>query len=141
MTPVAVLVYVPDVEIGLQWYQQAFPEAVLMHLPDFDFTVLDVNGFSIEIVQSDDKVSEGKKGTVLDWSVRDLSVELPRFEALGASLYRGPMEIENGLYVPTRRSLWKLNRSTWGNHITKRLRQIRNARHFWFALILVFTAQ
>ncbi|MBE4250063.1 glyoxalase/bleomycin resistance/dioxygenase family protein, partial [Vibrio parahaemolyticus] len=34
MTPVAVLVYVPDVEIGLQWYQQAFPEAVLMHLPD-----------------------------------------------------------------------------------------------------------
>ncbi len=97
MTPVAVLVYVPDVEIGLQWYQQAFPEAVPMHLPDFDFTVLDVNGFSIEIVQSDDKVSEGKKGTVLYWSVRDLSVELPRFEALGASLYRGPMEIENGL--------------------------------------------
>ncbi|EGR1737892.1 DUF3265 domain-containing protein [Vibrio vulnificus] len=43
--------------------------------------------------------------------------------------------------MPTRRSFWKLNRSTWGNHITKRLRQIRNARHFWFALILVFTAQ
>lgn len=97
MTPVAVLVYVPDVEVGLQWYQQAFPEAVPMHLPDFDFTVLDVDGFSIEIVQSDDKVSEGKKGTVLYWSVRDLSVELSRFEALGASLYRGPMEIENGL--------------------------------------------
>lgn len=61
MTPVAILVYVPDVEIGLQWYQKAFPEAVPMHLPDFDFTVLDVNGFSIEIVQSDDKVSEGKR--------------------------------------------------------------------------------
>ncbi|EHT4943454.1 Glyoxalase-like domain protein [Vibrio vulnificus] len=97
MTPVAVLVYVPDVETGLQWYQQAFPEAVPIHLPDFDFTVLDVNGFSIEIVQSDDKVSEGKKGTVLYWSVGDLSVALSRFEALGASLYRGPMEIENGL--------------------------------------------
>ncbi|HCG7089390.1 TPA: glyoxalase/bleomycin resistance/dioxygenase family protein [Vibrio parahaemolyticus] len=93
MTPVALLVYVPDVEIGLQWYQQAFPEAVPMHLPNFDFTVLDVNGFFIEIVQSDDKVSEGKKGTVLYWSVSELS----RFEALGASLYRGPMEIENGL--------------------------------------------
>ncbi|EIY8044292.1 glyoxalase/bleomycin resistance/dioxygenase family protein [Vibrio vulnificus] len=89
--------FVPDVEVGLQWYQQAFPEAVPMHLPDFDFTVLDVDGFSIEIVQSDDKVSEGKKGTVLYWDVRDLSVELSRFEALGASLYRGPMEIENGL--------------------------------------------
>ncbi|HFQ5022800.1 TPA: VOC family protein [Vibrio vulnificus] len=97
MTPVAILVYVPDVEIGLRWYQQAFPEAVPMHLPDFDFTVLDVNGFSIEIVQSDDKVSEGKKGTVLYWSVRDLSFEISRFEALGAFLYRGPMEIENGL--------------------------------------------
>ncbi len=97
MTPVAALVYVPDVETGLQWYQQAFPEAVPTHLPDFDFTVLDVNGFSLEIVQSDDKVSEGKKGTVLYWSVSDLSVALSRFEALGASLYRGPMEIESGL--------------------------------------------
>ncbi len=142
MTPVAVLVYVPDVEVGLQWYQQAFPEAVQMHLPDFDFTVLDVNGFSIEIVQSDDKVSEGKKGTVLYWSVRDLSVEISRFEALGATLYSWSYgDRKWTLYVPTRRSFWKLNRSTWGNHITKRLRQIRNARHFWFALILVFTAQ
>ena len=26
-------------------------------------------------------------------------------------------------------------------HLTKRLRQIRNARHFWFDLALVFTAQ
>ncbi|MEZ8629998.1 VOC family protein [Vibrio lentus] len=97
MNPSAVLIHVPDVPKGLEWYKKAFPEAVPVYHPDFDFTVLDVNGFSLEIVQSDDKVSEGKKGTVIYWSVIDLSVALARFESLGASLYRGPMEIENGL--------------------------------------------
>ncbi len=97
MTPVAILVHVPNVEAGLQWYQQAFPEAIPTHISDFDFMVLNINGFSLEIVQSDDKVSEGKKGTVVYWSVTDLSIALAHFEALGATLYRGPMEIENGL--------------------------------------------
>ncbi|WP_081959347.1 VOC family protein [Aeromonas finlandensis] len=96
MTPVAVLVHVPDVGAALAWYQRAFPNAVAVYYPEFNFTVLDLNGFSLEIVQADEKVESGKKGTVVYWSVDSLSRALNHFEALGAKLYRGPMEIENG---------------------------------------------
>ncbi|MEJ2765940.1 glyoxalase/bleomycin resistance/dioxygenase family protein [Photobacterium sp. MCCC 1A19761] len=99
MVPAAVLVHVPDVTRGLEWYNTAFPEAVPIYHPDFDFTVLDLNGFSLEIVQADEKVGVGKNGTVIYWSVNNLSAALARFEALGAYLYRGPIEIENGIFM------------------------------------------
>lgn len=52
----AVLVHVPDVAKGLELYKKAFPEAVPVYHPDFDFTALDLNGFSLEIVQADKKL-------------------------------------------------------------------------------------
>ncbi|HIF5693401.1 TPA: glyoxalase/bleomycin resistance/dioxygenase family protein [Vibrio parahaemolyticus] len=97
MNPAAILVHVPNVEKGLEWYKKAFPEAVPMNDSEFDFTVLSLNGFSLEVVQADDKVGAGKFGTVLYWSVASLPAALSHFETLGAHLYRGPMEIENGL--------------------------------------------
>ncbi len=99
MTPVAVLVHVPDMAKGLEWYQKAFPDAIPTYHPEFDFTVLNLNGFSLEIVQADTKVGTGKKGTVIYWSVSSLSMALAHFESIGAFLYRGPMEIENELYM------------------------------------------
>jgi len=95
--PTALLVHVEDVPTGLNWYQQAFPEAKPTYLHDSDFTILEINGFSLEIVQADGKVSVGKSGTVLYWSVSSLMAALAHFEKLGARLYRGPMEIEDGL--------------------------------------------
>ncbi|HCE3037122.1 TPA: DUF3265 domain-containing protein [Vibrio parahaemolyticus] len=34
--------------------------------------------------------------------------------------------------------MWKLNRAAWENHITNCSRGIRNAWHFYYALVLVF---
>lgn len=97
MFPTALLVHVPDVEKGLKWYRKAFPDAVEIYHQEFDFRVLSVNGFSLEVVQADGKVGAGKSGTVLYWSVENLTRALAHFEALGAKLFRGPMEIEDGL--------------------------------------------
>jgi len=97
MTPIAVLIHVPNVAKGLEWYKKAFPEAAVIYYPEFDFTVLDFNGVAIEIVQADEKVGSGKKGTVVYWSVDNLTIALEHFNSIGAPLYRGPMEIENGL--------------------------------------------
>ncbi|NVN83377.1 VOC family protein [Vibrio sp. Scap16] len=97
--PMAILIHVPNIEQGLSWYQAAFPESVATYHPDSDFTVLDINGFSIEIVQADKKVGFGKKGTVLYWSVDNFDKALMRFQSIGAKLYRGPMEIEDGLIM------------------------------------------
>ncbi|MBY8068442.1 glyoxalase/bleomycin resistance/dioxygenase family protein [Vibrio fluvialis] len=71
MAPSAVLIHVPDVQAGLAWYQKAFPQAMPVFLHEFDFTILDMQGFSIEIVQADEKVSTGKSGSVLYWRVSD----------------------------------------------------------------------
>ncbi|RXJ72279.1 glyoxalase/bleomycin resistance/dioxygenase family protein [Veronia nyctiphanis] len=97
MTPSAVLVHVPDVAKGLEWYKQAFPDAVPIYLPEFDFTVLNLHGVYLEIVQADEKVGSGKNGTVIYWSVENLSVAIAHFDSKGGQLYRGPMDIENGL--------------------------------------------
>ncbi|WP_373417257.1 hypothetical protein [Vibrio sp. D449a] len=61
MIPVAGLILVPGVEARLQWYQQAFSEAVPVHILDFGSTALDVNGFLLEIVESEKKVLRAKK--------------------------------------------------------------------------------
>ena len=97
LKPVAILVHVPDLKLGLSWYKSAFPMAVAECIEESDFTVLNLNGFSIEIVQADSKVGSGKCGTVVYWSTENLEEEIAHFQSLGAKLYRGPMEIEGGL--------------------------------------------
>ncbi|MCW2254704.1 putative enzyme related to lactoylglutathione lyase [Providencia alcalifaciens] len=92
--PTVVLIHVPNVADGLAWYKKAFPNAIAEYLPKFDFTLLHVGNFTIEIVQADAKVSEGKKGSVLYWQVDDIAKAIEHFAQLGAPLYRGPMEID-----------------------------------------------
>ncbi len=97
MKPATLLIPVSDVKTGLEWYKRAFPSARAIYLIEFDFTVLEIDGFSIDIVQADEKVSSGQQGTVLYWSVPCLKIAIQHFQTLGAQLYRGPMEIDNGL--------------------------------------------
>ena len=99
MNPIAVLIYVQNVELGLERYRKAFPAAIPIYHPRSAFTVLELEGFSLEIVQADEKVGAGKKGTVVYWSVDDFRQALRHFQSLGATLYRGPMAIENGLIM------------------------------------------
>ncbi len=99
MKPTAVLVHVPDVSKGLEWYQKAFPTAQATYFSDSDFTTLNIDGFYLEIMQADTKVSAGKAGTVLYWSTENIDESLAFFCSIGATLYRGPMSIENGLVM------------------------------------------
>ena len=106
----AVLVHVPDVEAGLQWYQRAFPTSARKRLDAFEFAYLCVGGINLEIVPSDEKVASGAAGSVVYWYVPDFEAALAHFESLGASLYRGPMDIEEG------RRMCQV-RDPWGNCI------------------------
>jgi predicted enzyme related to lactoylglutathione lyase len=97
LKPIALLVYVDNVEAGLNWYKKAFPESKTVYIEEFNFTALKINDFFLEIVQADEKVSSGKFGTVMYWSVSELNIVINNLENLGAALYRGPIAIENGL--------------------------------------------
>lgn len=92
----AVMVHVPDLNYGLNWYMKAFPEAKLIKLSEFDFEYLNLNGINIEVVKADEKVGAGTFGTVVYWEVDSFDLKKNHLENLGATLYRGPMNIENG---------------------------------------------
>jgi predicted enzyme related to lactoylglutathione lyase len=92
----AVMVHVPDWEKGLEWYGRAFPEAQKVHLPEFKFSCLELNGIRIEVVTADEKVGAGTAGLAVDWEVENFDDAFAHLTGLGAVLYRGPMSIENG---------------------------------------------
>jgi predicted enzyme related to lactoylglutathione lyase len=97
LSPIAaVLVHVPDVNAGLSWYQLAFPAAILTRIEEFNFDFLNVGGIQLEIVLSDEKVSSGACGSVVYWQFPEFKIALLHMQSIGAVLYRGPMEIENG---------------------------------------------
>lgn len=102
----AVLVHVADVKAGLSWYQRAFPSAQRRRLDAFDFEYLQIGSTHLEIVPADEKVASGAAGSVVYWQVGDFDRALAHFNDLGAPLYRGPLAIEDGLWMCQVRDPW-----------------------------------
>ena len=97
MQPTALLIYVVDCEAGYKWYSKAFSQAKPVVFKDSDVRALQIGNILVEIVESDEKVSSGKSGTILYWRVDDLLATINHFTNLGSSVYRGPMQIEDDL--------------------------------------------
>lgn len=100
------MVHVGDVAVGLRWYQQAFPFAVRKSIPEPFFEYLDADGISIEIVPADEKVAPGSAGSVVYWHVEDFDLALRHMQSIGATLYRGPANIEDGKRICQVRDPW-----------------------------------
>lgn len=92
----AVLIHVADWREGLAWYRRAFPTAISINPIGEDWSCLEVDGVRIELVPADQKVSSGPAGTVVYWYADDFDERAACLQSIGAVLYRGPMEIENG---------------------------------------------
>jgi predicted enzyme related to lactoylglutathione lyase len=92
----AVLIHVPDVQVGLAWYEQAFPGAERKRIDFPDFEYLAIGSIMLELVPADEKVKSGAAGSVVYWRVADFDRALEHFEQIGAALYRGPIDIANG---------------------------------------------
>jgi predicted enzyme related to lactoylglutathione lyase len=106
----AVMIHVPDPQIGLAWYARAFPLATRQRSEAYDFEFLRLGDLQIELVQADAKVGSGAAGSVVYWRVEHLADEVARLQALGATLYRGPLQLDGGL------SMCQLQ-DPWGNCI------------------------
>jgi mannose-6-phosphate isomerase-like protein (cupin superfamily)/predicted enzyme related to lactoylglutathione lyase len=102
----AVMIHVPDVQAALSWYEQAFPSAERKRVESHDFEYLAIGSVMLELVPADAKVASGAAGSVVYWHVADFDKALEHFERLGAVLYRGPMEIENGRRICQVRDPW-----------------------------------
>jgi uncharacterized protein len=95
----AVMIHVQDWRVALAWYERAFPTSDRLDLPGIDWAYLRVDGVSIELVPADAKVAAGTAGTVVYWSTDDFDARRLQLEHLGASIYRGPMMVEGGLWM------------------------------------------
>lgn len=95
----AVLVHVPDWRAGLAWYARAFPTARRICPPGLGWEYIEVDGVAIEVVPADEKVPAGAAGTVAYWWADDFDARRAHLESIGAILYRGPLEIEDGLVM------------------------------------------
>lgn len=102
----AVLVHVSDVQAGLAWYQQAFSSAVRLQVEATGFEFLSIRGVQLELVPSDEEVASGACGSVVYWHVANLQSALEHMQCIGAKLYRGPMQIEDGLSMCQVRDPW-----------------------------------
>ncbi|CAM2159164.1 VOC domain-containing protein (plasmid) [Pararobbsia alpina] len=102
----SVLIYVPDVKAALDWYALAFKPAERRQIEELSFEYLDVSGVRLEIVPAYAKVTSGAAGSVVYWSVDDFDEGKERFMRAGASLYRGPMQVEDHKQMCMLRDPW-----------------------------------
>ena len=100
------MVHVSSVDEALAWYEQAFPNAVRARVNHPEFEFLMVGSARIELVQADSKVASGACGSVVYWAVPHFESALRRFLDLGADLYRGTIDIEDGQIMCQVRDPW-----------------------------------
>jgi predicted enzyme related to lactoylglutathione lyase len=93
----AIMIHVSNVPAALIWYQQAFPNAVRKRVEAHNFEYLAIGEINLELVPADEKVASGATGSVVYWRVADFNEALQHLQDIGATLYRGPKEIESGL--------------------------------------------
>jgi predicted enzyme related to lactoylglutathione lyase len=93
-TIAAVMIHAPCVKEGLNWYQKAFPDSVRHQEDGGSFEYIAIDGTALEVVQADSKVPAGAAGTVVYWHTENFEVRLNYLLSIGATLFRGPMDIE-----------------------------------------------
>lgn len=103
---VSILLHVPEWQSATEWYTLAFPSAQrIRHQPD-DWGHLQIGTVELAIVNADEKVACGPAGSVVYWSVADIQAEITRLSELGATLYRGPMNIEHNEWMCQMQDPW-----------------------------------
>lgn len=102
----SILLHMGDWRTATDWYAQASPGARRVTPPTDDYGHLEMDGVVLEIVNADEKVASGPAGAVVYWAVEDLAAEVEWLESLGAVLYRGPLDIDDGERICQVRDPW-----------------------------------
>jgi len=90
-----VMYIVTDPNAARQWYGHLF-QTEIRFMEAFQFEYLLVGGCVMEFLEADHKNQPGTSGQVAYWLVPDFEAFLERACSLGASVYRGPINIEDG---------------------------------------------
>ena len=90
-----IMFVVDEPEMARGWYARLFAVEIKT-LSEFAFEYLEIGGFVVEFLQSDERSQPGIRGQVGYWSVPHFDRFVGRALQMGASVYRGPIDIEQG---------------------------------------------
>jgi uncharacterized protein len=93
-----IMYFVSDRRRAAAWYSKLFGiEITYLENPEHFF--IRVGNQDVWFHQSDNKVPSGAAGHVAYWQVADFDAVLERATQLGAKLYRGPLDRQDGSYM------------------------------------------
>ncbi|MCY7275548.1 MAG: VOC family protein [Phormidesmis sp. CAN_BIN44] len=93
-----IMYFVSDRRAAAEWYSNLFGiEITYLENPDHYF--IQVGEQEVWFHQADSKVPSGAAGHVAYWQVTDFDRVLERATQLGAKLYRGPLDRQDGTYM------------------------------------------
>jgi predicted enzyme related to lactoylglutathione lyase len=93
-----VMIFVRDRNAAAEWYSKLFGvEVTYLENPDHFF--IKVGSQEIWFHQADSKVPSGASGHVAYWRVTDFDAVLIHATQLGAQLYRGPLDRDDGTFM------------------------------------------
>jgi uncharacterized protein len=93
-----IMYFVSDRRAAAAWYSSLFDIKITgSENPEHFF--IRVGDQDVWFHQSDSKVPSGAAGHVAYWQVSDLDAVLERATQLGAKLYRGPLDRQDGTYM------------------------------------------
>lgn len=93
-----VMYFVADCRAAAEWYSKLFGIEITWLENPKDFFIR-VGQQDIWFHQADSKVPSGASGHVAYWQVTDFDAVLAQATKLGATLYRGPLDREDGTYM------------------------------------------
>lgn len=93
-----VMYFVADRRAAAAWYSNLF-DTEITWLEDPDHFFIRIGNQDVWFHDSDSKVPSGAAGHVAYWQVTDFDAVLERATKLGAQLYRGPLDRQDGTYM------------------------------------------
>lgn len=93
-----IMYFVADRHAAAEWYSNLF-EIEITYLGNPEHFFIQVGEQEVWFHQSDSKVASGAAGHVAYWRVIDFDRALERATLLGAQLYRGPLDRQDGTYM------------------------------------------
>jgi predicted enzyme related to lactoylglutathione lyase len=93
-----VMYFVADRRAAAAWYSNLF-DTEITWLEDPEHFFIRIGNQDVWFHDSDSKVPSGAAGHVAYWQVTDFDAVLERATKLGAQLYRGPLDRQDGTYM------------------------------------------